>query len=509
MLYYFLDSIPTVVYAGRQHIGVDQPPGGMSYPFVSPSYDVQNLLADFYLAYNDNKQLFVPPFRISWLGGFGDQPSDVPAGCVQVHPYDLHVVDANDRLVFGSESATAFRMRDWNASLQVIEFETADTVCRVVLFKGWSADDVPRNYDYNIVPDNGVLDSRTLELIPRRVRSIRLQGDPAAESGNLKFENGYNTTFVVTPPPANDGGRKVTTILAGAAPGSGLGRYPACDDFVPLSKINGIPGDGRGNFIISAADCLRVTQPSHIVAQTASLTPATVQISNDCSACSDCQDYRSVYEALRRQWASMVTIGHAAEAARDQYTENRKRWILSGRARQAIPLRLAVSPASYCRVSITGAYCNNGAAAIGNLKLRFSLVYSNGAYPDIVANTPGSGVPICGSAIRAGNFQRSSSMLAGRTSSTTPELYAMLGAWPTYEAQFDTVSSGGMAFVNFMLQFPSCDASQQAQVVLEAIDGDTGSSLTYFNDWPQNTEPLPVRPLLALAGFMPDDPCSI
>lgn len=500
-----------VVYSptGRRRLAVNQAPGGSAYPFVEPSYDIENLLGDLYLAYTDDSQAFLPPFRVLWLYGFGTIYADPPDGYTPTHDYDIVIVDASDQVVFDSTLATNYNAADWNADLRIIEFLDIGRVCRLTMFTSWPPDLEPRDYLSNIVPENGLLDSRTLELMPRSVRSIALYGDAPISRGNLKFQNGYNTTLVVTPPPAHDGGRRVTTLTAGAAPGSGLGRYPGCEDISRLATINGIAGDNRGNFIFAALDCLRVEQPNSVVGELATLVPATIKFSDDCTACNDCQGYRDVYEALRTQWARMVSIGQAAEQARDQYLDNRKRWILSGRDRQAVPLRLAMQPSAGCRLSVSGAYCNNRPTALSNLVLRFSFVYTDPASFGITADTPFVGVPVCGTAIRSGNLRSSSEELAGRTSPNQPELYAMLGEWPVYEAQFDLVAAGGMAFTNFMLEFANCDQSQQAQAVLEAFDGNTGQRLTFFEDWPQNQVSAAIRPIKAVAGFMTFDPCSV
>lgn len=484
--------------SGRRRIGVDQPQGGSQYPLLRPSTDIQDLLADFYLAYSDDTSRFSLPFHIAWLHGFGEDSSTPPDGAVAAHDYDIWVVDDAGRLVFDSTQATSFVTKDWDTRLRIVQWESADAVCRLVYFLGWDPDNTPRTYDLDLIPQQAELDSRTLELMPRRVRSLRLAGHEKFSQGVVRLRNGYSTTLELPTTTATPGGRANTTVLVGAQGGSGLGRYPGCSDIKQITHIDGVGPDAHGNFLLAAAECLRVEQRPH-----------QVVLYDNCTPCYECEDFGNVYEILRSLWDKMVQVGHAAEAARDQYMANRTRWLEAGRERQSLPLRLAISSASGCRTSVTGAFCNTGNEILSNLVLKFHFVYSNPLYPELAAATPLTGTPICGTGTRVGNFRQDATHLAGRFSSNAAELYQMQGSWPTYTAQFDAVRGSKMAMVNFLMVIPGCDGSQPVEMVLEAVDGNTGNPVTYRPDWPTNVAArLPVKPLRVQSTLFFKDPCS-
>lgn len=88
---------------GRRGIGVNQPQSGLDYPLIAPSADIQYLLADFYLAYEDTAQEFVHPLRVKWLYGVGCAPNTAPSWApTPTHAADILIVDATNRTVFNS-----------------------------------------------------------------------------------------------------------------------------------------------------------------------------------------------------------------------------------------------------------------------------------------------------------------------------------------------------------------------------------------------------------------------
>src|ERR1051326_8371380 len=95
----------TIAIDARVPFGVSQPPGhGASYPFMSPSTEIQRLLGDFYLVYEDAG--YVMPFSVAWLYGFGDQVVAAPSGFpAPTHARDLVITDAEGTVVFDSTTA--------------------------------------------------------------------------------------------------------------------------------------------------------------------------------------------------------------------------------------------------------------------------------------------------------------------------------------------------------------------------------------------------------------------
>src|SRR5690606_26481502 len=91
---------------GRKQIGVNQAGAGAFYPFVSPSDNLEYLIADLFIHYIDDKGIFEPPFKIDWLVGFGCLPNSSPVG--QTHAYDMQISDNKGQVVFNSQFASTF-----------------------------------------------------------------------------------------------------------------------------------------------------------------------------------------------------------------------------------------------------------------------------------------------------------------------------------------------------------------------------------------------------------------
>ena len=90
-----------------------------NYPFVMPSTDVRNILADFWLSYEDRG--LVPPFSISELRHFGRVWLIEPPGHPDEHICDLVVTDNNgitvcdtaDGAYLGRPFGTRFYVHEW------------------------------------------------------------------------------------------------------------------------------------------------------------------------------------------------------------------------------------------------------------------------------------------------------------------------------------------------------------------------------------------------------------
>ena len=256
---------------GREGIGVVQPAAGTDYPLIQPSADMRDLLADFYLAYDDpgdyGGQAFVLPFRIVWLFGFG---TDVPvAGSIETplptHTADLLILDATEQVVFDSTTAVfdaehapynGFAERDWGDRLHILEWYTDTATCRAIVHTKWSPDDdpVPHGYPDDFQPAAAILDARTCYRTPRRVRSLQALLTKLRRIAVVEFAAGYNMQLAVTSLLTSRYGSAVTFA---AVPGSGQGIYPGCD--APPSqyirKINGVGPSRAGHFQLAANAC--------------------------------------------------------------------------------------------------------------------------------------------------------------------------------------------------------------------------------------------------------------
>lgn len=394
---------------GRQPIGVNQPPNsGNLYPFVSPSTDIQQLFADFFVSFENSDDQVKYPLHVAWLYGFGtDVVSPFPGRPTPTHAYDLVVEDDDGNVVFDSTLADNYTTKDWDNRLRIIEWTNSDAVCRCVVHTQWTPEDVTdgiaRTYGDNIQPVNGQLYAECYYELPKRVRSI-IVGNETVTAKSLTIQNGYNFDLTVAEPivtesPAVDlfgevglieASRKSTKVQLSAAPGSGLGVFPGCvDTTTVLRTINKVRSDTHNNFTLDSEGCIRQHRP---VALTSSnprsfsyssgiLAPnqarATLKLSNDCRNCCDCEYYARTYQGLKRQWRLYKDIAHTAEEARDFYKANKDRWLAEKAIREKDFIRVSLATDADCKVRWGVSLCNPTNCCLLNIKIQiFFLPYS-------------------------------------------------------------------------------------------------------------------------------------
>jgi hypothetical protein len=285
---------------GQQSIGVLQPPSGSrsDYPFVSPQEDIQRMLGDFYLSYEDPGCELALPFRVAWLYGFGTNVvPPIPGFPDPVHSHDIIVEDANGFRIFDSTQATDFVKIPFADRLETIEWKTGDAICRVTRHTVFNPNLPTPVFDLYITPENGEVDGRTYRRVPLRVRSLRV-GLVKMEMDDVRFQEGFNVDFTPGEPVANDGGRRVTPLEMRARPGDGIGRQDGCEGVEPLiRRINGVGPDSSGNFKLDADGCYRIQRPTILTNSrprevqfghpelTDEEAASAIQLFNDCGPC--------------------------------------------------------------------------------------------------------------------------------------------------------------------------------------------------------------------------------
>lgn len=403
---------------GRQPVGFNQPPnGGTDYPIVSPSADIKQLFADFFVSFeNDSLGYYSYPLKLSWLHGFGTNAVTPPAGYpTPVHDFDLIVSDADDNVVFDSTVATNYSTTDWDNRLKVIEWETASAVCRCVIHTDWTAEDeadgLALTYDDYIEPENAELHAECWYELPKRVRAITV-GVEAITQKQVVLQNGYNCDLALQEPlvidapitgflPTNrliPGVRKANRIQISAVPGSGLGVFPGCVDTATVIRtINKVRSSSHSNFTLDSEGCIRQHRPvgltnsnprtfSYAAAEVpASQARAAIRLSNDCKNCCDCEYFARTYQGIKRQWLLYREIARNAEIARDLYKANRERWLAekAARARNFINVRIVTD--SECKVRWGISLCNASNCCLVGIKIQvFFITYGpagNMVYP--------------------------------------------------------------------------------------------------------------------------------
>ena len=394
--------------SGRQPIGINQPPsGGSYYPFVRPSEDVQQLLGDLFLSFDDIQDDVTYPLKVAWMYGFGDNAVSPPVGYpTPVHARELLIVDANDVTVFDSTTAAAFNEDAWDDRLRISEWVSDVGVLRCTQHTAWTQADIDdgqtRSYDDYIVPESGEIQADCWYVVPKRVKSIQV-GLDTVSANRLKLLEGYNCGLelqsdsgaadlflddIATSSRLVPGERDVNRILISADPGDGLGVFPGCDDSAQFVRsINNQPAADYGNFTMDGLGCIRYQRPVTLVSSSPRTfryghgsisdteAQSAIQFSNDCENCCQCEYFARTYQGLKRQWFLYQDIASGAENARDLYADNIDRWEEQKALREGDPLKVRVSSAGEGKMDWGLNFCNTSKCCITSVGVRLTWLY--------------------------------------------------------------------------------------------------------------------------------------
>ena len=428
------------VIGEREQICVDQPQGGSRYPFVWPSDNLDLLIGDLYLAYNNAN--YEPPFKLTQLLNFNQDSTS---------RYELVICDNNDAVIFDTRDSipAQFKQYAWADTKRILEYvDAAEQILRVVVY---TVSDTPISWDSTITPTDGRIDPRALYAIPAHISKLAVRttdGLVEIPNGvNVVFSAGYNLTLAETT-VSTAGSFRGADITLAAIPGEGLGRYPGCDESVDILTINMVTPDSSGNINLkfdgpglSESHCYRLERPVAAIAAVdngfdeLSLEPNTIKLINNCEPCCSCDDFVRVYQAIRRLYNKYKRLGARAEAVRDQLRKNADRWRANAECRRTTSLRGILMPLADCRAGAGAGICNNTADSLKNITVKIDFSGS------IV-----SGCVRCSSVFRKGNVDPVNKVPAGRF---WP--YKLRGTWPTFYADFDCIDSGTMGSVVFQL----------------------------------------------------------
>jgi hypothetical protein len=326
---------------------VNQPPGGGSlYPFIEDCPLLPGIL-DFYLSYEDADCAYTFPFHL------------------EVHDTILVVTDDAGTLICTFDTSAAIT-RPWGTRT-IYQWQGYTVVMRLVATA--------------LVAGTGILDPRTADRVPSRVRSIII-GLQTFDLDVL-FESGYNIQMSGADTVRTDGDRYVEQINMDAVPGAGMGRQPGCAETVPLvRRINAIEPDASGNFVIEADDCFRTQLATTNDGDQENydyppLPPdqakSAVVLFQDCHPCYDCDYFVRTYRGLKRVWNKWLAVAQQAEAVRDVYESNRDRWLKQLQCRTDNPVQLVLMAEHNCNAFMGGSHCNISECCLAPVELRITL----------------------------------------------------------------------------------------------------------------------------------------
>jgi hypothetical protein len=439
-----------LVSSGGKGTGVN--PRGTDFPFVSPSSDLDWLIADAYLAYEDAATL---PLRLSSITGLhkafdsasassGDSQSSVSGAAG--NPVDVVIVDADDTVIFDSAVAD-YVAADFGDRLRIHEWRSDIAVCRVVQHTAFHQTEDAVVVPATLEPVNGELDSRVSMRMPERVTSLRVGVSVIDES--ITLQAGYNMTLDLED-AATTGLRSRQHVLVSAVAGTGLGRFNNCEaQELYIKRINQVaPGD-NGDFLLAAHDCYWVRQPAAVVTGPRTVTPteAALQFGNDCAPCCECEDFVSVYAGVRRVRDRFAAIGATAESTRDLYHDNRDRWLAAKDCVESNVVRVVTFPHQNF-IEIGVAICNLTQECATDIEMEL-LVTVN-------CDDPPAPVVVACSTLKSDvrgqwEYYQMSTVPAdqGSSSSAVPE------SGPPWYAAWDALNPGYSARLRTRLEFPA------------------------------------------------------
>jgi len=436
---------------GRRGIGVNQPQGGMDYPLVEPSADIQYLLADFHIAYDDLPQQVRHPLSIKWLYGLGCEVVAAPAGTpTPTHAADIVVVDANDFVVFDSTAAPTFNTWCWGLkktincpsshAYQVYEWSDEKTTCQLIAHKTWplqsdgSDADTPKNYPQHITPASAVLDERAVYKKPKRVTSFILtrKNEPPVKivKPTAELVAGYNMQMAAELNFAR-GLRRTNSVTFAAMPGAGLGKFVDCgEDGVVITSLNGLPGP---NVILDGHDCLYarpLLYPTTVTTELRIDPRPAQQIGSDCKTpCCTCEDYGAIARYMNSTRDRYKDIGVKASTVLGAHSDNIDRWVTQRQCRQGKPLKVCMTPQRCPVMDVVVQYCNMCEKCAQNAVVNLAF--------DAGGNTA---ILTCGYTTVSNN----------RISNGQ---YRLNGSWPNFTAPLGNVDAGNSVSVSFRLEF--------------------------------------------------------
>ncbi len=483
---------------GRQGIGVAQGLMGSNYPLLAnapPSLDIRYLLADLWLAYDDPADYALPagsvrpfklPFKVGYMYGFGTAGGGAkPAWAADaVNAREMVILDANDNVVIdtaldeGSSHPTIYYRRDWADRLEIVGWEKQNAVLFAVVHTQWPNPPhhliTPVIYKEHLVPANAILDERAWQRRPKRVRSLTMVLDTAAEEP-VEFAEGYNMGLALGDEIV-EGSRVKRQITLAAVSGNGSGVYPGCQPQpLLITAINDIAPNETGDFFLTAADCYWARREAYVVdinggtKRVGELEPGILEIGNDCGPCCECDRFAATAQYMNRIRDRYDVTGKNAERVRSLYHENRNRWNAGKCCFDQHMLRFQMQPQLCPHVDFLGQFSNWTDECVGPLRLMFNFAKTPSVIIDAVGRRPrGEIVPgftYCHGKTRM-EFRRGSK--TGRCN--------LFGTWPCFEYTFTEIEPYQSVWVKARLLFGNCgvDDSEAPFVVAGCLRATLG-----------------------------------
>lgn len=306
------------------------------YPFISPSEDIQGLVTDILLSFENPLENIEVPIKLSRITKHSNGV------------YSARFTDVNDLVVFDSsayrntfnstevtgstyiEKATnqsgdcVYKYKTWGDSYELLYWETELITLKMIVRK-------TTLNQFTIYPDSATLDARALYQYPKRIRSITILNEnrwlPEQDllppymipkyhdvehitGGSVELWEGYNMQLSWSD---NSDLRMSHIITLSAVKGSGAGvaklQCPEDEPTMLVTSINGVEPTDDGAIFIQSDAC-------HSVKGT-----DTVKLSNDCEPCCKCEDMSKLGKLINQIEDEYYCIGGKYQVAAGKLLE--------------------------------------------------------------------------------------------------------------------------------------------------------------------------------------------
>lgn len=329
-------------YSGEVHFPAElsnpQIPSWMSpdYPFVAPTEDIQGLVVDTLLSFDDPLDNIEVPIKLSRITKHSDGL------------YSVRFTDINDNAVFDSSCFNytldsievsgktytkkainqtgncKYKRSEWGTYYELLYWETELITCRMIIRKNSLR-------QFALYPNSAELDARALYQYPKRVRSITIQSDNDWKSewdllppynipkysseeqitgGSVELWEGYNMQFSWAD---NSALRTSHIITLSAVKGAGSGAAeldcPKDEPSILVTSINGVKATDDGAIFIQTDACHTIKGEDKIV------------IGNDCKPCCECQDMSNLGKLINQVEDEYYCIGGKYQVAAEKVIE--------------------------------------------------------------------------------------------------------------------------------------------------------------------------------------------
>lgn len=281
---------------GRRGIGVVQPESGIDYPFVDPSNDIKNLIANLVLVldvpYDEQRyQTTRAPFYVQSVVGLGciDAVANVQPAITIANNDGYVVFDSN--VPSKLKKTAPFFSKQLDDDYVFYSWYSEWSYCKIIAYRSWAITDADKqHYNFILTPQRAVIDSRAVTVRPQSIKSIsilwpaklcepeqRVNVFDVTDETNINLKSGYNVNLSVNKQRSLLGVTSQLTIAATS--GAGLGKYNGCsgadkfDNIVydsaellpdeepapppppPITSINGTRTNS-GDALLMLKDCL-------------------------------------------------------------------------------------------------------------------------------------------------------------------------------------------------------------------------------------------------------------